>query len=71
MNKKYNLGSQSDIRRFSQDMGSAMMSQAHNALMNRKYDITCPHCQRKVSVPPGRSACPHCRAEINLSLDIH
>ena len=35
----------------------------------KSFDIDCPHCGAKISVPEGKSACPQCQSEINLTLN--
>ena len=71
MGKSYDLSKSSDMNRLSKDLKSSAMQQVNQALMSRKYEINCPFCNGKISVPPGRSACPLCLREINLELDIH
>lgn len=48
-----------------------MKQQATNALHQRKYDVTCPHCGAKINVPTGKSFCPICKNEIDLNLNIN
>ncbi len=71
MAKKYDIGSSSDMRRFTEDLQSTVMDKARQHVLTRNYDISCPHCKASVSVPVGKSVCPLCRKEINLNLDIH
>ena len=49
----------------------AMKQQATNALHQRKYDVTCPHCGAKINVPTCISFCPICKNEIDLNLNIN
>lgn len=71
MQRKYNISKKSDMRRLEKDLKQSIMQQAENTVMKRPYTFSCPHCNRKVSAPPGMSICPFCRKEINLKLDIH
>lgn len=48
----------------------SIKQQSVQALNNRKYDVTCPHCGAKVKVPTGKSSCPRCHNQIDLSLDV-
>ena len=48
-----------------------IQKQTVNILNNKTYEIECPHCHKKVTVPTGKSKCPRCHKEINLNLDIH
>lgn len=34
-----------------------------------KYEVACPHCGNKVSVPIGKGSCPFCKNEINVNLN--
>lgn len=74
MGRKYNLAKKSDMRRFVRDLEKDVRNTAQEAVKkeayNRKYDISCPHCQESISVPPGKSICPNCKKEITLTLDI-
>lgn len=48
-----------------------IQNQTTSILNQRTYDIECPHCKAKVTVPTGKSFCPICRNEIDLSLNIN
>lgn len=70
MSKNYNLGSKSDMRKFTNDLERAVKEKSVQALHARKYDVDCPHCNGKVKVAPGKSNCPLCSKEIDLELNI-
>lgn len=70
MGRKYNLGSSSDMRRFQRDLEKEIIGKTKQTIMNQTYDVTCPHCQSRISVPPGKSCCPRCGQEVDLNLDI-
>lgn len=70
MTKKYNLGSTSDMRRFTRDLENQISASVENHLYSQTYDVTCPHCNRKISVPVGKSRCPFCGNDIDLNLNI-
>lgn len=40
------------------------------SLNNLKYNVQCPHCDTKVSVPAGLSQCPNCGGNINIKLNV-
>lgn len=48
----------------------SIKKQTASVLNKHTYEITCPHCQSKITVPTGKSLCPICKNEIDLSLDI-
>lgn len=48
----------------------SIRKQTVSALNKRTYEVTCPHCNNKVTVPTGKSVCPICKNLIDLSLDI-
>lgn len=70
MSKKYNLGSNSDMRRFMKDLEKQIYSNAEQQIYSQTYAVDCPHCHNKVSVKPGSSLCPFCRNQIKLNLNI-
>ena len=70
MPKSYNLGSKSDMNRFTRDLEKAMLNQAEASLQDRQYEIQCPHCKAIVEILPGKRPCPKCGKEINLTLNI-
>lgn len=55
---------------FSKNLEKAIYDAAKNAINNREYEVTCPHCDNIVTVPTGESLCPACSNRINLTLDI-
>lgn len=46
-----------------------ILDQAKSKISSDNFDVDCPHCGKKVSVPAGKSNCPICGNEINLKLD--
>ncbi len=71
MSKKYNLGSNSDMRRFERDLNKSVPNMAVNALQSQAITVTCPHCKRKFPAHSGTNTCPFCRKMVNLQLDIN
>lgn len=65
---KYNLNSSSDMRKVKKDMENAIKDKAKENIKGRNFDVLCPQCKEKVSVPAGRSLCPVCGMEINVKL---
>ena len=65
---EYNLGSSSDMRKFKKDMENAIKEKAKENISGRDFDVLCPQCKSKVSVPAGRSLCPVCGMEIDVKL---
>lgn len=49
----------------------AVKKQAENALHNRSYEVTCPHCQNKFEANSGTNVCPYCGNTVDLTLNIH
>lgn len=45
--------------------------QTTNELYKRKYDVKCPHCNKQVRIPTGKSKCIHCGKPIDLDLGIN
>lgn len=70
MTKKYNLGSNSDMKRLMKDLEKEVHSKAEQEIYSRTYDIECPECHNKISVKPGKSLCPICHNEVELNLNI-
>ena len=70
MGKNYNINSKSDMKRFMKDLEKQVYSNAEQQLYSQNYDVECPHCHSKVSVPAGKSICPICRNTIELNLNI-
>lgn len=48
----------------------AIQQKAADALNDRAYSISCPHCHANVSVKPGIGLCPVCGKEIDLKLNV-
>lgn len=70
MTKKYNLGKKSDMKRFERDILKKVTSIAEQNVLSRDYEVECPHCHNKVSVPNGFSYCPKCHGAINTNVNI-
>jgi len=60
-----------DSNKFKRDLEKAMKSETSNALQNRYYDVTCPHCKREFETKPGSHSCPYCGQVVNLKLNIN
>lgn len=71
MSKKYNLGSNSDMRKFQKDLKSGILQKAEQSLHQRQYEVDCPHCNAKIMAYPGKQPCPNCSKEIDLDLNIN
>ena len=71
MGKTYDIGKNSDMKRFMRDLEKGVMDKAKRAVQQKNYDIDCPHCGKEINVPTGKSQCPYCKGEIDLTLDIH
>lgn len=69
MAKKYNLGSKSDMRKFERDLEKSMIDIAKDYAKKGNFDIECPDCGEKISVPVGESQCPKCGKIINLCFE--
>lgn len=70
MPKKYDINKKSDLKRFERDLKKKTASIIEQNLYSRNYDVECPHCHSKISVPSGFSKCPICYNDINLNLNI-
>lgn len=51
-------------------LNNSINEQVTSFLNEQKYDVSCPHCNREVNIPAGKSLCPCCNNEINLDLNI-
>ena len=71
MGKEYNLGSTSDMKRFTKDMTNKAMELARESVKKRSFEVECPQCHSKITIPAGPSSCPFCRQAINLDLEIN
>ncbi|EAG7074006.1 hypothetical protein AB924_08025 [Listeria monocytogenes] len=69
MGKKYDIGKSSDMKRFKRDLEHELKSKAKDSLNSQKFDVDCPHCQERLSIPTGKSLCPKCGEEIDLTLN--
>ncbi len=70
MPKSYDLSKKSDVKRLSKDLPNLIRDKAVEALHDQTYEIECPECGAKISVPPGKSSCPKCHEVIDLQLNI-
>lgn len=48
---------------------NSIKEQAKEAISKRTFDVNCPHCNREISIPAGKSTCPLCGKEVNLNLN--
>lgn len=46
-----------------------LMNVIQDAAKQKKYNISCPHCNMPITVNVGKSVCPHCGKPIDLSLN--
>lgn len=70
MGKSYNLGSTSDMRRFSKDLEKNIMNKARNAVHDMDFDVECPHCKQHFQAHSGMNFCPFCQKQVDVNLDI-
>ena len=71
MAKKYDLSKKSDLRRFKKESMKNLQDSIVTQVLDRAYDVECPHCKAKISVRPGHGLCVACGGEINLELNIN
>lgn len=65
----YNLGNPSDMKKLQDDMKSAILKNAKEAISSGEIPIECPGCKTKFNAVPGISTCQKCGSQINLHLD--
>ena len=70
MAKKYNLSKNLDMKHFERDITNKVHSIAEDAIAPKIYEIECPHCHKKVSVPSGFGYCPECHEPINVDVKV-
>lgn len=63
------LSTDSGMKDFEKAVREQAIATAKQEALKRSYDVECPHCHSKLSVPVGKSLCPKCSKEINLDLD--
>jgi len=68
MSKKYNLGSKSDMRKFTKDLEKTVLQKAERVAGSMKHEISCPKCKSKIKISIGKQLCPKCSAEIDFKL---
>lgn len=71
MGKKYNLGSASDMKRFSRDLEKRVTNMIYDAANNVEFDYNCPHCNASIKIRSGFNICPVCRREIKVKLNFN
>ena len=69
MPKSYNLGSKTDMQKFTKDLENQAMNIAESQVKNMSIDVTCPHCSAKIKAKSGKSLCAFCRKEIDVQLN--
>lgn len=70
MSNNYDLGSDSDMGRFIDDLRNDIIDSAEDEIRKRRYDLDCPSCGKPFKGRAGRNTRPHCGELINLKLDI-
>lgn len=68
---KYNLNSNSDMRKFTKDLENSILDSARNSALKGTYDVDCPRCKKKFTAHSGLNVCPYCKEEIDLKLNIN
>ena len=68
---KYNLNSNSDMRKFTKDLEKSLLNSVRGSALKGTYDVDCPHCKKKFSAHSGLNRCPHCGEEVDLKLNIN
>ena len=71
MGRTYNLGSSSDMKRFTRDLKKSVMNQARSAVYDMDFDVECPHCKSNFKAHSGMNFCPICRNQVNVNLNIN
>lgn len=70
MTKKFNLGSKSDMRRFTRELEKEAKNKASEAIINHSYDFECPNCGTKFTIRVGsQNVCPKCGTSVNFKFD--
>jgi Zn finger protein HypA/HybF involved in hydrogenase expression len=68
---KYDLGSSSDMKRFENDLQSAITDKAKEVIKSKTFSVECPKCKAKLNLPSGLSRCPNCGNEIKIQLNFN
>ena len=71
MGRTYNLGSSSDMRRFSHDLENSISNMAFSAISDMAFDVECPHCHNNFQAHSGINFCPMCQNQVTVNLDIN
>ena len=50
------------------NLDKALDREINAAIANKKFEVVCKKCGRKVSVPQGKSVCPFCGHMIDLTI---
>lgn len=66
---KYKLGSSSDMKKFQNDMESAIKEKAKEYISNGAIPVECPKCKTKFDAKSGVNTCPKCGSQIDLHLN--
>lgn len=70
MSKKYDLSKKSDLRKFGRALEAGVMNVARDAISKDGVVISCPHCDKEITVFPGENTCEHCGNIVNVDLKL-
>lgn len=71
MAKKYNLGSSSDMRRFTRDLEKEVIANAKDQIHNSSFDAKCPNCKESIKVTEGLNICDRCQHKFVVDYKIN
>ena len=69
MSKKYDLGKNSDMRRFEKDLKKQAVDMARESAKKQSFDTECPNCGKSINVNVGKNVCPHCGETVNVEIN--
>lgn len=65
MSRKYDMFSDSDMKRFIKDLEN----DTANIIQKQLDNFSCDNCGKKFKAKLGLNRCPHCNQEINISFE--